>query len=112
MKTTDTILIGCQSCGCAIEVTQEAYQRALERYRESWPEYADSDSKKVFICGRCVRALRHLYRVTAPNFVAGVVARNGQVVHTALILKWALHKPLSRLKEYCALRRWRIERLS
>jgi hypothetical protein len=39
-----------------------------------------------------------LYRVVAPNFVAGVVAKDGRVVKAAPILRWALGKPLEELR--------------
>ncbi len=53
-----------------------------------------------------------LYRVTARNFVAGVITNKRRVVvKSAPILKWSLGKDISVLQSWCLKKRMVIDRL-
>ncbi len=52
-----------------------------------------------------------LYRVKAPNFVAGLEASEGWVVKTAPILKHLMGWSIESIVEYCQRKGWSLERL-
>lgn len=55
----------------------------------------------------------HLYRVSAPNFVAGLCLDGKNVVwETAPILHYMREKPFSWVIAYCRRKNWEVEHVS
>lgn len=50
-----------------------------------------------------------LWRVTAPNFVAGFTEYNGEITGAAPIIRWLTRGTASWAKQQCIQRGWKVE---
>lgn len=50
-----------------------------------------------------------LLRIETPRYVAGIVVRNGLVIATAPITRWARELTPDEIVEYCRRRGWRVD---
>lgn len=53
--------------------------------------------------------MNHLYRITAPHFVAGIVVGDGKVTGSAPILKYMRGWTMARVETYCYTKSWRLD---
>jgi hypothetical protein len=49
------------------------------------------------------------YRISAPHFVAGIVASGDLILQAAPILSWAVGRDFGSVRDYCQRKGWQIE---
>ena len=56
--------------------------------------------------------MKHLHRITAPHFVAGIEEEDGIVTFAAPIVRYMIGWEFIKAMRYCAHKRWKLELVS